>query len=280
MMRLDLAFKGVCGLLLSLMALAVARAAAPPLLLNPTIVAAETRVSLGFAVQGTQYDERFAGTSDRESGVLPGFAAGASRLGTLFGVAGVYTGVVYDFAGGSLDYHGYIQDGATTGLRPDTAADQARFNTVEVRLGQALPISASADLIPFVAAGYQNWYRNVGGAGGYGEFYRAAIAGFGVKLDVAISDRLVISATAEELAVIAGRASVPDLGFAGGFGTSGEEAVHLGADWQLGNALHLFAGLGVRHFNYAGSGLDNGYYEPPSSTLVVRSEVGVAFGFQ
>lgn len=248
--------------------------------LNTTVVAAETRVSLGFAVSGNQYRERFSGTSDQESGVLPGFGVAASRLGPLFGVQGIYTGVVYDFSGGTLAYQGFTQGSPAQNLTPFDGNDHARFNTVEVRLGRAVPLSATIDLIPFVAAGYQNWYRNLGGAGGYGEFYRAGLAGIGAKLDFAVNPRLVLSARAEGLAVVGGRASAPALGFAGSFGTSGEEAVHLGADWSLGNALHLFAGLGVRHFNYAGSGLDNGYYEPPSNTLMVRSEVGVTFGFR
>ncbi len=284
MIQLRLAFNvmcGVaCGLLLSAAIRTQASADGASPVLNPAVVAAETRVALGFSVQGALYSESFAGLSDQENGVLPGFTAAASRLGPLFGVPGIYTGVVYDFAGGPLSYNGYYQGRAMAGLQPDHATDHARFNTVEIRLGQALPISSAIDVIPFIVAGYQNWYRNIGGAGGYDEFYRAAVAGVGARLDVAVSDRLVISATAEGLAVIAGRASAPALGFVGGFGTSGEEAVHLGADWRLGNALHLFAGLGVRHFNYTGSELNNGYYEPPSSTLVVRSEVGLAFGFQ
>jgi len=280
MARLGISFRLFVGILVFVTACGVARADGAALGLNPAVVAAETRVSLGFAVQGTQYRENFGGTSDQESGVLPGVTAGISRLGPVLGISGIYTGVVYDFAGGPLAYDGYVQGGAGGGLSPYVATDHARFNSLEVRLGRAVAISPSVDLIPFVAAGYQNWYRDIGGTGGYGEFYRAAVAGVGAQFDVAVTDRLVVSATAEGLAVIGGRASAPALGFAGDFGTSGEEAVHLGADLRLGNALHLFAGLGVRHFDYTGSRLDNGLYEPPSSTLIVRSEVGVTFGFR
>lgn len=277
MVKLWFTFVGLCWLTSPLLA-GQAFAQSPNLGISPAVAAMETRVSLGVSVVGTQYGEMFGGLSDQEGGVLPGFRAGASRLGDLLGVPGIYTGVVYDFAGGGLTYHGYLQGGPAQILTPFTGTDRARFNTLEVRLGQAVPLTASVDLIPFAAVGYQNWYRDV--AGGYGEFYRAALAGIGVKLDIAVSDRLVVSARAEALAVLGGRASAPSLGFSGGFGTSGEEAVNLGADWRLGNLLHLFAGLGVRHFNYGGSGLNNGYYEPSSSTLVVRSEVGVAFGFR
>lgn len=254
-----------------------ALAAAPISGINPVIAAAETRVSLGLSVAGTQYSEGFGSLSDQEGGVLPGFQAGVSRLGDLLGIGGIYTGVVYDFDGGGLAYHGFLQNSSGQYLAPFEANDRARFNTVEVRLGKAVPLSASVDLLPFVAAGYQNWYRNV--AGSYSEFYRAALAGIGAKLDVAMGDRLVTSVRIEGLAVVDGRASASALGFSGGFGTSGEEDVHLGADWRMGNILHLFAGLGVRHFNYGGSGLNNGFYEPSSSTLVVRSEVGLAVGF-
>lgn len=270
---------GLLGLGLWLAAMlppgAVARAAA----VNPAIAAAETRVALGASVSGFMYREAFGGLSARESGALPGFTTSLSRLGTVFGVPDIYTGVVYDFSGGPLAYHGYVQ-GAGQGLSPYDTTDRARFNHVEVRLGRAMPLTAAVDLIPFIAAGYQNWYRDFSGAGGYGEFYRAALAGVGAKLDVAVSDGLVLSASAEGLAVLGGRAAAPALGFTGNFGTSGEEAVRLGADWRLGNVWHVFAGLGVQHFNYSGSGLNNGYYEPPSSSLVVQSEIGVAFGFR
>lgn len=245
---------------------------------DATVAAAETRVALGFSVAGIGYRETFAGGSDQESGALPGFTAEASRLGTVFGVPGVYTGVVYDFSGGALNYNGYRQYGPR--LVPYEQTDHARFNTLEVRLGAAVPLMESVDLIPYVAAGYQNWYRDIGGVGGYEEFYRAALAGVGAKLDVAVGGRLVLSARAEGLAVIGGRVSVPAMGFAGNFGASGEESVRLGADWRLDNAWHVFAGLGVRHYDYTGSGADGGLYEPPSSTFVVRGEMGVAVGFR
>lgn len=204
MSRLVFIFRLVGVLFLLAVTGVVARADGVAVALNPAVIAAETRVALGFAVQGTRYSEGFAGASDQESGVLPGFSAEASRLGSLLGMPGIYSGVVYDFAGGPLAYNGFIQGGAAPGLSPYDATDHARFNSIEVRLGEALALSTAVDVIPFVTAGYQNWYRDVGGAGGYGEFYRAAIAGVGARFDVAVSDRLVISATAEGLRWLAG----------------------------------------------------------------------------
>jgi hypothetical protein len=272
---------GLVGLLVLVMAAAAAAGkpadAAPAV--NPAITAAETRVSLGVTATGYGYRESFDNTSDQEHGVLPGFSLGASRLGPAFGMPNIYTGVVYDFSGGPLAYQGYLQGGEQP-LVPYDATDQARFNTVEVRLGTAVPLIDTMALIPFVVAGYQTWSRNIDGPGGYGSFYRAALAGGGARLDYAPMDRLVLSATAEGLAVLGGHVSAPALGFSARMGTSGEEAVRLGADWRLGNAWHVFAGLEMRHFNYAGSKLNNGYYEPPSSTFVTRGEMGLAFGFR
>ncbi|HEX7389413.1 MAG TPA: hypothetical protein VF286_04835 [Acidiphilium sp.] len=252
--------------------------ASGPVTINPAIVTAETRVALGVSASGFLYREVGAGVTVRESGALPGFTASVSRLGSVFGVPGVYTGVVYDFSGGPLTYRGYIQN-AEGGLSPYDTTDHAVFNHVEVRLGRALALAPSVALIPFVAAGYQNWYRDIGGPGGYDEFYRAALAGGGAKLDIAVSDGLVLSASAEGLAVLGGQVSAPVLDFTGNFGAGGEETVRLGADWRFGKLWHVFAGFGVRHFDYAGSGLNNGFYEPSSRTLEFRSEVGVAFGF-
>ncbi|MGC8526958.1 hypothetical protein [Acidiphilium sp.] len=245
---------------------------------NPAIAAAETRVSLGITATGYSYHEGFDNTSDQESGVLPGFSLGASRLGPALGLPDVYTGVVYDFSGGALGYQGYLQ-GTSQGLVPYDQSEAARFNHVEVQLGVAVPLSHAVSVLPFIATGYQSWSRNIGGSGGYGSFYHAALAGFGAKLDYAATGRLVLSASAEGLAVVGGGVSAPALGFSGSFGTSGEEAVRLGADWRLDNVWHVFAGLEMRHFNYAGSKPSNGFYEPTSSTFAARGEMGVAFGF-
>lgn len=253
--------------------LAVARAQG----VNPAIAASETRVSLGVTASGYTYRE--SGGVDHESGVLPGFSAGVSRLGPALGMPDIYTGVVYDFAGGALGYQGYLQGGAGA-PRPYDQSDSARFNHVEVQLGAAVPLGRAVSVLPFVAIGYQSWSRNVGGGGGYGSFYHAVLAGVGAKLDYAASGRLVLSAAAEGLAVLGGGVSAPALGLSGGFGTSGEEEVRLGADWRLDNVWHVFAGLEMRHFNYAGSKPSNGVYEPTSGTFAARGEMGVTFGFR
>jgi hypothetical protein len=241
---------------------------------NPAITAAETSIGLGLSGTYTHYHESLGGDSDSEDGGLGGIGLRASRLGGGTGLNSLYAALAYDFSGGFLGYNGFTQDGLAY-----RAQDRAFFNHVEVRLGRGFALTPDTELIPFFAGGYQNWFRNIAGSAGYGEFYQAGLAGIGLKLDVAATNDLVLSASAEGLAVMGGSVSAPALDFKGGFGTSGQESIRLGANWRLDRNWHVFLGLGVEHFNYTGSGLDNGFYEPPSSTLQVRSELGMSFGF-
>ncbi len=241
---------------------------------NPAIQAAETNVSVGLSGSYVHYHESLGELSDTESGGLGGFELGASRLGRTLNYNHVYSALIYNFSGGFLGYNGFAQDGSFY-----DAQDRSFFNHVEIRLGNGFAVTQATELIPFLAGGYQNWYRNITGPIGYGEFYQAELFGGGLKLDVAASSSLVVSAAAEGLAVVRGSISAPALGLDSSFGTSGEESVRLGADWRLDQSWHVFAGLGVTHFDYTGSKPKNGFYEPPSATLQLNSEIGLQFGF-
>jgi hypothetical protein len=135
------------------------------------------------------------------------------------------------------------------------------------------------ELIPFFAGGYQDWYPNITGPAGYRELYQAELLGAGLKLDVAANSRLVLSAEAEGLAVTHDSISAPALELNAPFGITGEESVRLGADWRFGRNWHIFPGLGATHFDYTGSKPENGFYEPPSTTLQLQSIAGMKFGF-
>jgi hypothetical protein len=251
-----------------------ARAAAGP------ISAAETSVRLGLTGGYGAYAESVA-PQDTEGGGLVGGSVSASALMPSafgnFGLPDLYTDAGYDFSAGFLRYHGNLQNAAGT---PYQADDHAFYNTAIVRLGLGHPIGGSGELIPYVAGGYQNWYRNVGGPDGVGEFYQAGLIGGGLRFDVAPNPLLVLSASAEGFAVIGGTISAPSTDFSGDFGTSAEERVGLDADYRLDHSWHAFAGLGVTHYNYTGSKAGAaGAYEPLSSTLQVNSMFGVAYGF-
>jgi hypothetical protein len=183
----------------------------------------------------------------------------------------------YDFSAGFLNYKGNLQ---APGYPPYHATDNAYTNTAIVRLGLGAALNNGMEIIPYLAGGYQNWYRNVGGAGGYSEFYQSGLLGGGIKLDLATSPVLVLSAAAEGLAVIGGDISVPSQDFSGDFGNTAEERVSLDADYRLSNAWHAFAGLGVTHYEYSGTKPSvSGLYEPLSTTLEINSMFGLAYGF-
>jgi len=264
---------GILAVLLSMATVAEAEAATPP------IAAAETQLRLGLSAGYGNYEENLF-PQDTESGALVGFTAGASALvpsGMGGALPDLYTDLGYDFSAGFLNYNGNLQ---APGYPPYQASDNAYYNTAIVRLGLGAPLSNGMEVIPYIAGGYQNWYRNIGGAGGYSEFYQAGLAGGGIKLDVATSPGFVLSASAEGLAVIGGGVSVPSQNFSADFGNSAEERVSLDADYRLSNAWHAFAGLGVTHYEYSGSKPGaSGIYEPLSTTLQINSLFGIAYGF-
>ena len=246
----------------------------------PAISAAETTVHIGVTAGYAGYEENID-PHDTESGALLGLEGGVSALTPTipgqFGWPDLYASVSYNFSAGLLRYRGNLQDGQNT---PYDASDTSYFNTAIVRLGLGRPVGEGVEVIPYAAGGYQNWYRNVGGPDGYGEYYQAGMLGGGIKLDVAATPLLVVSAAAEGFAVIGGSVSVPVENFSGDFGTSAEERVSLDADYRLDDSWHAFAGLGLTHYGYTGSKPDAaGGYEPLSTSLQVNSIFGLAYGF-
>lgn len=262
------------GGMLALVAVFSAHAAAP------AITAAESSVHLGLTAGYGGYEENIQ-PQDTETGGLVGFGVGISSLTPRsfgrFGWPDLYAGMSYDFSAGFLQYHGNLQNSGNT---PYVAHDDSYYNTAVVRLGLGWSPLSGTELIPYVAGGYQNWYRNVGGPAGYGEYYQTGMIGGGLKFDVAASPLLVVSAAAEGFALIGGMISVPAQEFSGRFGTSAEERVSLDADYRLNNAWHAFAGVGVSHYGYSGSKPNVvGVYEPLSTTLQINSMFGLAYGF-
>ena len=247
---------------------------------SPAVTAAETSVRLGLSAGYDSYGETVE-PRDTETGALLGATFGVSALRPgffgLWGFTDVYADAGYDFSGGFLHYKGNLRDAVAT---PYRAADDAYYNTAIVRLGVGRPLADGREIIPYLAGGYQNWYRNVGGPSGVSEYYQAGLLGGGLKLDVAVSPMLILSASAEGLAVFGGTIAAPSEEFQGGFGTSAEERVGLDADYRLGGSWHAFAGLGAAHYDYTGSkAASGGLYEPLSSTVQIDSTIGVAFGF-
>ncbi len=247
---------------------------------DPAIQAAETSVRLGVTGGYSGYQDNTV-PQDTEAGAILGVSAGVSALTPYalpgFGFHDLYVDAGYDFSAGFLDDRGGAQSGPGTF---DGARDNAYYNTAIVRLGAGRPFGDGQEIIPYIAGGYQNWYRNLTGPSGFGEFYKAEMIGGGLKIDFAGSPALVVQASAEAFAVLGGSVAVPTASFDANFGTSAEERISLDADYRLTPAWHAFAGLGFVHYDYAGAAPDGlGRFEPLSTTLQVNSMFGLAYGF-
>jgi len=264
-----------------LVLLALSAAVAPAALAaDGTIQAAESKVSLGVTAGYGDYEEHIV-PQETEGGPLLGLTAGVSSLepGIMAGyrLPDLYSDVTYDFSNGFLN-------GRRNTLAPSEWAfetgDGAQYNTAIVRLGAGTAVGPGHEIIPYIAGGYQNGHRNLGGGLGYGASYQAGLVGGGVKLDVAGNTALVVSAAAEGFAVVGGSVSVPAEDFEGSFGASAEERISLGADYRLNRTWHAFAGLGITHYEYTGSkpGV-SGILDPLSTTFQLNSMFGLAYGF-
>jgi hypothetical protein len=243
------------------------------------IATAETNLNISLGFLHTHYSE---GAPDSESGFSPGFGVGASALlPSAFPNIDLYSALSYEFNAGNLNYNGhYLYSGA-----PLSATDRAVFNHVEGRLGLGLPLAGGAvEAIPYLAAGYQSWNRNIDikGAIGTDEFYSSAMVGGGVKLDIPITATIVASGSAEMLGMVGAHVENNDFGLGFGMGNSAQERVSLGLDDALYGPLHLQASAGLSHFNYAGSkpsASTDELYEPLSSTTQVGVNLGVSYSF-
>ncbi len=256
-----------------------------------SIISANNEV--GIAAVGTlmNYQEHITpGPSDTESGWMPGFAVKYSLMGDYFQSlpSNIYFAVHYQFNSGNINYKGALQTGT-----PYDSTDNATTNRVLARLGKGFVLTDQFMLTPYLAGGYQSWNRDLKGPHGYTEDYNAGLVGAGAMLQYAASQRLVLGANLEMLAVIDGgmTAHYPiSVIYAPtqSFGTSGEEKVGASADYRLDHSWHLYGGLSYTHFNYTGSSGSYLFYdsipiatyrEPLSSTNLFSIDAGIAYQF-
>jgi hypothetical protein len=252
------------------------------------VLAAETTVSLTASVMHTQYHENFpGGNGDDENGVTPGFSVGASALLPLPVMpfhTDLYTSIGYQFSAGNITYNGHYQDGT-----PTDAIDNAVFNRIEARIGMGFPLRGGAEVIPFLAGGYQSWNRNINQkhAIGSDEFYHSGMAGGGVKLDIPLTPQLVASATGEFLGLVGGGIALNGTGVTQKFGPSAEELITLGLDYRIHGRFHIVGSAFWENFNYSGSQpqdyvIGDGYYqvnEPLSVTRQFGANLGIAYSY-
>jgi hypothetical protein len=252
---------------------------------SPAVSAAETSVHLSVGVTHTQYHEDVV-PGDDESGAIPGFGVSVSALLPTrpadTSSVDIYSALIYNFDAGNIGYSGhYLVSGA-----PASATDHAVFNRVEARLGLGFPMIGGMESIPFLAAGYQAWNRNIDSPGvpGTDESYHSGLFGLGYKLDVPIGSGFVASGTGELLGLAGGGITDNSNNWSGSFGVTPEERVELGLDDAVFGRFHLFATAYWEHFNYSGTRPESfGYnyyiYEPFSTTTQFGANFGIGYSF-
>jgi hypothetical protein len=252
------------------------------------VLAAETNLNLSGSYLHTQYHENLS-PGDDENGSTGGFGVGASALLPhllVFPNVDLYTALMYNFSAGNITYGGHY---LFSGL-PVQATDRAVFNRIEARFGLGFPLIGGAEVIPFITGGYQAWNRNIDLKGQIGtdELYSTGLVGAGLRFDAPITPALVLSATAEGMALFAGNISLNNVNINHGLGGSAEESFDVGGDYAARGPLHFFAKLNWTHFNYAGNKPTDStyfppcgceYFEPLSTTTQFGANVGVAYSF-
>jgi hypothetical protein len=238
---------------------------------------AETNLSLAVNVQHLQYSEQY---HDSENGFVPGFTLGGSYLrpGVVWPVQGdLYDAVSYQFNDGSLTYHG---SNLLTNA-PLSFSHATTMNRFEARIGMGLPVSQTM-IIPFLAAGYQTWNRNIDN-----ETYRGILLGGGLRFDAALAPRTVVYVEAEGLGILGthinGKIYDPylnaNLAYSSDMGSSVEERLGAGVDEAVFARTHLFLNGYWSHFNWAGSKANYGVYEPLSSSTEFGLNLGASYAF-
>lgn len=217
---------------------------------------------------------------------MPGLTVGASYLrpGIVWPLRGdLYTSLSYQFNANNITYSGHYD----VTNAPLTATDRAVTNRLEARLGVGIPVATFLEVIPYLAAGYQSWNRNVDQSGpqpvAYSdEQYTGRLAGAGVKLDAALTPTLVASADAEFLGVVGTHITYLDNHLGSSMGASNEERLALGLDDALYGPLHVFGNGFWEHYTWSGSKPDTASYgglEPLSVTQEFGVNVGASYAF-
>jgi hypothetical protein len=275
-----------------------AYAGSPEINLHREVEAAETNLHISAGFMHTQYHENFEpGTGDDENGYTPGFEIGASLMQPDWALpwnGDLYAALDYELNTGNLTYGGHTENLTTGEVQPYDTTDQATFNRIEARAGLGFALVHGMEITPYLAGGYQSWNRNIDNAdsnvSGGKEFYSAGLVGGGLLFDVPATDKLVVSADAQVLALIAANISNSDYNYSQSMGDSGEERLSLGLDDAIRGPFHVFMKGYWEHFNYAGnkpslSGLvmiDNEaviVHEPLSTTTQFGVNIGMAYSF-
>jgi hypothetical protein len=236
---------------------------------SASVAAMENRVSLAVGAAYTSYGAHSL-SGGGESGALPSVTLGAAMLRPAWPGIDYYAALSYRFSAGSL--------GTSAG-----GTDRAAFNSAEARLGAGLGLPDGAEIIPYLAIGYQSWNRILTAPGAGAAFYASPLAGAGTRLDMPVTNRLVVSLGAEFLALAGGTISstMPGTSLATAtMGVTPETHIELGLDSAAYGALHLFAQAWWTHFTYAGTTPSAPYGQSAPFSATDQEGVNLGIGYR
>jgi hypothetical protein len=248
------------------------------------VVNVNNEIGIAFQNLWQWYNETYQGAQlDKETGSIPGFDAKFSVMRDIWGISNVYAAVRYAYSSGTVTYNGALLSG-----QPYVGNSGATINDVEVELGKGFLINPDLLITPLIEGGYRDWQRDVQGPGGYNEDYSNGYIGVGVRGDLALNDRLVLTGKLGLAATLG-----PSMTASGGalaaeglppttysLGNTGLFQVGVGADYLLADRIHLYGGLDYSHFGFGASNVNEfGLFEPSSTTSDFTIRIGFAFGF-
>ncbi|MHB1666061.1 hypothetical protein [Thiomonas sp.] len=244
---------------------------------------------VGISINGLlqKYQEISNGTvPDSESGVIPGAGIKVSVMHDVFGISHVYAAVSYRYDLGSASYHGGYQNGSGNQV-PLNSSSYYHIQNIKVRVGKGFLLNDNFLVTPYLQFEHHNWDREVAGVGavmGAHEDYRFDAAGFGVKGDVQVMPRLVLTAdvnaseTLDSSMRFHAEGGIPGMNFS--LGNRPVLGASVGADYRIDGPLHVYTKLAVERFGFAASEVNPmGYQEPTSRTTQISADVGIAYQF-
>lgn len=250
------------------------------------IESSNREVSAGAGYQRLQYTEYIDGTfADSEIGrqATPSVIGGANWQGSLFGVDRVYAMGEYEFARGKTSYNGFLFSPQYPGIEfPYQSSTDIETTDFQVRLGKGFANAGDDGMLtPYIAIGHHHWERNSVPTDPYGylENYHHSFAGLGVLAQGVLGPRLVASVEVNAGLSFGAHISAPKLGLSEDLGSERVLGLGLGLDYAVAPWFHMKLAFTDTNFRYRQSQVDNGYFEPDSTTIQTTTMLLFAFSY-
>ena len=227
------------------------------------------------------YKETVSPIPDSERGWLPSVAGGVDYMTN----SNLYLSVDASGAFGNEHYNGAVYDSNTNTYDiPYQTRTNETVATVDGKVGQGFYVSNRVMLIPYGDLGFRYWDRDLGQ--GQDEKYQTMMALGGLMLEIAPTDRLVLSGYASGGTTFFNRMTTS--GNAYQLGSAGVEKVGAKIGYDLTRKVELFTTLDYGHFHNGRSQnnteiINNVEYisdEPGSRTSDTTMRVGLGYHFR